>query len=75
MIEKANKKLLESFENAKKRTSLPDFFNTFLGEWKKGGNIKTVAEELGVTPGAVRRRIKYLEGKGGVKIPKFPKKV
>ena len=67
------KKFLKSFEVAK-RTNTYDFISTFLDVWHKGGDIKTVAEELGITPGAVRSRIKSLRS-NGVDIPEFPKKV
>jgi len=68
-MEKANKKLLESFENNKERDGLLDFIYIVVGEFRNGGNIKIAAEKLGITPGAVRSRIKRLRGKGVKGLP------
>jgi len=80
-MKQENKDLLKSFKAAKKRTDTRVFVETVVDVWQKGGDIKTVAEELGITPGAVRSRIKSLRskvtawGSYGVEIPEFPKKV
>ena len=68
-MEKANKKLLESFENNNERDGLLDFIYIVVGEFRNGGDIKTAAEKLGVTPGAVRSRINRLRGKGVKGLP------
>jgi len=68
-MEKANKKLLKSFENDNERDGLLNFIYIVVGEFHNGGNIKTSAEKLGVTPGAVRSRIKRLRENGVKGLP------
>jgi len=72
-MKQENKDLLKSFKAAKKRTDTRVFVETVVDVWQKGGDIKTVSEELGITPGAVRSRIKSLSGKGVKGLELFPK--